>query len=221
MRRRIVAAGVAAVAVAGAGAALAASGIVNPQQESKAVIDDAAGRLGVTPSQLSNALKQAYENRIDAAVAAGSITKAQGDAMKQRIESEDYPLLGGPGFGHHGGPGGHGFPHLDAAAAYLGLSATELQTQLQSGKTLAEVATAQGKTVDGLVSALVADEKKELDAAVAAGRLTQAQSDQLLANAKQRFTDFVNGTMPEGGPHHGFGPPPAGTSDASDQDGTL
>jgi len=220
MRRRIVAAGVAAVAVAGAGAALAASGIVNPQQESKAVIDDAAGRLGVTPSQLSNALKQAYENRIDAAVAAGRITKAEGDALKQQIESQEYPLLG-PGFGRHGGPGGHGFPHLDAAAAYLGLSATELQTQLQSGKTLAEIAKAQGKTVDTLVAALVADEKKELDAAVAAGRLTQAQSDQLLANAKQRFTDFVNGTMPEGGPHHGFGPPPAGTSDASDQDGTL
>lgn len=223
MNRRIVAAGVAALAVAGGGTALAASGVLSPQQQSKAVIDDAAQQLGISSTKLSDALKQAYENQIDAAIAAGRLTQAQGDALKQQIESQDYPLLG-PGFGHHGGPGEHGFPHLEAAAAYLGLSATELQTQLQSGKTLAEITEAQGKTVDGLVTALVADEKKELDAAVAAGRLTQAQADQLLAGAKQRFTDLVNGTMPEGGPgHHGFfGPPPAGTSDdASFQDGSL
>jgi hypothetical protein len=226
MKRRTVAAGVAALAVVGGGTAVAASGLGTPQQESKAVIDDAAQQLGVSSAKLSDALKQAYENRIDAAVAAGRLTQAQGDALKQQIESEDYPLLG-PGFGHHGpgGPGGHGFPHLDAAAAYLGLSTTELQTQLQSGKTLADVAKAQGKTVDGLVTALVADEKKELDAAVADGRLTQAQADELLAGAKQRFTELANGTMPERGPggHGFFGPPPSGTQDddASFQDGSL
>ena len=214
MNRRIVAAGVAALAVAGGGTALASSGVLSPQQESKAVIDDAAEQLGVSSSELSDALKKAYENRIDAAVAAGRLTQEQGEALKQQIESQDYPLLG-PGFGHHGGPGGHRFPHLDAAAAYLGLSATELRTRLQSGKTLAEIAKAQGKTADGLVTALVADEKKELDAAVSAGRLTQAQADEMLANAKQRFTDLVNGVRPERGPR-GFGPPPFSSSDSSD-----
>jgi len=213
MRRKIVAVGVAALAVAGAGAAVAATGFGTPQEESKAVIDDAAEQLGVDSTELSDALKQAFENRIDAAVAAGSITEAEGDAMKQRIESEDYPLLGGPGFGHHGGP--HGFGHLAAAATYLGLSETDLRTQLDGGKTLADVAKAEGKTVDGLVSALIADEKKELDAAVSAGRLTQAQADEMLANAKQRFTDLVNGVRPERGPR-GFGPPPFSSSDSSD-----
>ena len=48
------------------------------------------------------------------------------------------------------------------------------------------------------MSALVADEKKELDAAVKAGRITQAQADAFLANAKQRVTDAVNGTRPRG-----------------------
>jgi hypothetical protein len=224
MNRRIVAAGVAALAVAGGGTALAASGVLSPQEQSKAVIDDAAQQLGVSPAKLSDALKQAYENQVDAAVAAGRLTKEQGEALRQRIQSQEYPLLG-PGFEHHGpgGPGGHGFPHLDAAAAYLGLSTSELQTQLQSGKTLAEIAKAQGKTVDGLVTSLVADEKKELDAAVKAGRLTQAQADQLLAGAKQRFTDMANGVRPEGGPRGFFGPPPmdAPNSDASFQDGSL
>jgi hypothetical protein len=214
MRRKIVATAVAALAVAGGGAAFAATGLGTPQEESKAVIDDAAEQLGVDSTELSDALKKAFQNRIDAAVAAGTITKAEGDALKERIESQDYPLLGGPGLWHHG-PGGHRFGHLDAAATYLGLSETELRTQLAGGKTLADVAKAEGKTVDGLVSALVADEKKELDAAVSSGRLTQAQADEMLANAKQRFTDMVNGTMPRHGPR-GFGGPPPFSSDASD-----
>ena len=219
MKRRIVATGAAALAVAGGGAAVAATGFGagTPEEESKAVIDEAAQQLGVKSSALSDALRRAMENRIDAAVAAGRITNAEGDALKQRLESEDFPLLAGPWFGPHGGPGGHGFPHLAAAASYLGLSETALQTQLAGGKTLADAAKARGKTVAGLVAALVADEKKELDVAVADGRLTRAQADDLLANAEQRFTDLVNGTLPERGPH-GFGGPrgfaPPNSSDA-------
>jgi len=205
MERKIVATGIAALALVGGGAAFAASSGGSPQEESKAVVDDAAKQLGVSSSALSDALKKALENRVDASVAAGTITKAEGDAIKSRIESQDYPLLGGPGFGH---PDGRGFGHLAAAATYLGLSDTELQTQLAGGKTLADVAKAQGKSVDGLVAALVADEKKELDAAVTAGRLNQAQADAMLANAQQRFTDLVDGMLPAGGPH-AFGPPPS------------
>lgn len=205
MRRKVISAGVAVLAVAGAGAALAASGVGTPQEESKAVVEDAAKQLGVSPSELSDALKTALQNRIDAAVAAGKLTKEQGDELKARIEAQDYPMLGF-GFGRHGGPGLHGFGHLDAAASYLGLSESELRTQLAAGKTLADVAKEEAKSVDGLVSALVADEKKELDEAVASDRITQAQADEMLANAEERFTDMVNGTMPERG-HGPFGGP--------------
>ena len=215
MKRKVVAVGVAALAVAGGGAAVAATTLVDPEQESKAVIDDAASQLGVQPSELSDALEQALLKRVDAARAAGRITEAQADELKQRIQSGDYPLIG-PVLGHRGGPG-HGFGHLEAAAAYLGVAEAELRTQLEGGKTMAGVAKAQGKTVDGLVAALVADEKKELDAAVAAGRLTQAQADAMLADAKSRFTDMVNGTFPDHGPRGFRGAPPqddAGTTDA-------
>jgi hypothetical protein len=215
MKRKVVAVSAAALAVAGGGAAVAATTLVDPEQESKAVIDDAASQLGVQPSELSDALETALLKRVDAALAAGRITQAQADELKQRIRSGDYPLIG-PMFGHRGGPG-HGFGHVEAAAAYLGLTETGLRTQLESGKTMADVAKAQGKTVDGLVAALVADEKKELDEAVAAGRLTQAQADAMLADAKSRFTDMVNGTFPDHGPRGFRGAPPpddASTTDA-------
>ena len=210
MKRRIVATSVAALTVAAGGAAAVAATGDSQQEDSKAVIDDAAEDLGVQPSELSDALKKALANRVDAAVAAGRITKAEGDALKERIAAQEYPLLGGPGFGHRGG---HGFHHLNAAAAYLGLTEAELRTQLSGDKTLADVAKARGKTVAGLVAALVADEKKELQAAVSSGRLTQAQADEHLANAEARFTDLVNGTRPEGG-RHGFGGPPAARQSA-------
>jgi hypothetical protein len=215
MRRKILIAGAAALAVAGGGAAIAASKSGSPQEESKAVVDDAAKQLGVTPAKLSSALKKALENRVDAAVAAGRLTKEQSDALKKRIEAEDYPILRGfglgfgMGFGHRGGGPGivHRFGHLDAAASYLGITEAELRTQLAGGKTLAEVAKAKGKSVDGLVSALVADEKKELDAAVAAGRLTQNQAETILESAKQRATDLVKGE-PSPRAHWRFGGPP-------------
>jgi lambda repressor-like predicted transcriptional regulator len=51
------------------------------------------------------------------------------------------PIGRGPGLG---GPRQLGQAELDAAAKVLGISADELSSQLQSGKTLDEIATAQG-----------------------------------------------------------------------------
>ena len=215
--KRKAAAGAAAVlALAGGGAAVAATQL-SPKAESDAVVADAAKQLGVSSSELKSALTTALEDRIDAAVKDGRLTQAQADELKQRLESGDVPLVGGLG---GGGIHMHGFPHLGAAATYLGVSESDLQTQLEGGKTLADVAKAEGKTVDGLVSALVADEKKELDQAVKDGQITQAQADEMLSGAKDRFTAMVNGERPEGGPSgHGFfggpGGPPPGTDSGS------
>ena len=196
----------AAAAVAGGGAAIAADRL-GSSNDSQAVVNDAAKQLGVTPSALTAALKKALENRIDAAVAAGQLTKEQGGELKQRIESGELPLF----FGPRGGPPGH-FGDFSTAASYLGLTTAELDAQLESGKSLAQVAKDRGKPVDGLIQALVDQATKRLDADVAAGRLTKAQEQQILSGLKQRITDFVNGVRDH---DHDFrfdrgfaGPPP-------------
>ena len=140
------------VAGLGAAGAIAASGMFSPREESEAVIDDAASQLGVEPSELSDALKQALKNRVDEALADGRLTKEQADQLKPRIDADDYPLL----FGHggHRGPGGFGrhghFEVLATAASFLGMTETELREELRD-KTLADVAKEQGKTAAGLV----------------------------------------------------------------------
>src|SRR3954453_11080184 len=114
---------------------------------------------------------------------------------------------------HHGGPGHHG-DELAAAASYLGLTQAELLTQLQSGKTLAQVADGtSGKSKAGLIDALVKAETAELDAALKAGTITQGQHDQMVAGLTARFTDMVNNGGPGRGPGFGHGHGPGGGDD--------
>jgi len=212
-RKNKVSIGIAALlAAAGGGVAIGAS-TSSPSEENQAVLDDAAKQLGVSSSKLSSALKKALSDRIDAAVSAGRLTKARGDALKQRINSDAFPLFGGlgRGGGHFGFLGG-----IDAAASYLGLTEARLHSELEGGKTLAQVAQAHGKTVDGLITALVDAAKKRLGEAVAAGRLTQAQETEMLGVLRDRISNLVNSNGPRGD-HFGrpsfgfrhFGRPPA------------
>src|SRR4029450_4336104 len=102
-RTKLAGAAGAALAVVGAGGAIAADKLT-PGDESKAGVEEPAKQLGIDPAKLNDALKQALENRIDEAVKAGRLTEEQGKAMKQRIEANDFPLFLGPGpaFGFRG-----------------------------------------------------------------------------------------------------------------------
>jgi hypothetical protein len=212
-RKIVIAAAVALAAVGGAGAAVAASHVWGSDQR-QAVINDAAGRLGVTPSALQNAFKGALKDQIEAAVTAGKLTRAQADAIEARIAAGQGLGFGGMGGGFRGPGGGmHGIlgPSLAAATTYLDLTEAQIRTDLQSGKTLAQIATAQGKDPAKLVDALVTAETAQLATAVKDGKLTAAQQTQILANLNQRVTDMVNGTFGPGmhggfggGPHNGF-----------------
>ncbi|MGZ8782104.1 MAG: hypothetical protein ACXWZB_01255 [Gaiellaceae bacterium] len=214
-RTKLAAGAGAALAVVGAGAAVGATKLA-PSTESKAIVDDVAKQLGVEPAKVSAALERALENRIDAAVESGRLTEKQGEAMKQKLRSSDLPLFAGPMLGKHRG-GHQAFGHLEAAAAYLGVSEASLRETLRDGKTLAQAAKDAGKPVDGLVDALVAETTKKLDRAVEDGDLTRAQRDRIVAGLEQRTSDFVNGNRPAvrekrgfgfGGGPHGLGPGP-------------
>ena len=93
---------------------------------------------------------------------------------------------------------------LSAAATYLGVTTDALATQLQAGKSLADVATAQGKSVSGLEAALLANLKSDLDADVTARRLTSDRKTQILADATARIAAQVaRAGLPAGRGDHG------------------
>ena len=89
---------------------------------------------------------------------------------------------------------------LRVAADYLGLTPRELVQQLRSGKSLAEIATAQGKSVDGLKTAILDAVQARLDKGVASNRITSAQEQTFLDRVKTRLDTLVNRHFGHPGP---------------------
>jgi hypothetical protein len=215
--KKIVLGAIGLVAIGVAGGAIAATQLDSPSARSAAIVTDAAGQLGVTPAALQNALVKAEEDQIDSEVSSGQISKDQGDALKSALESGALPVINTPGPGGGGGGGFRGggfggagpFTDLSAAASFLGLTVQQIQTDLQNGQTLADIAKAQGKTADDLVSALVTAERSKIDSAVSAGKLSSDQETKILAALQTQITNAVNNTQPTpaagGGPGFGLG----------------
>jgi hypothetical protein len=188
-----------------------AASLLTQLQAGKTLAQVAAATNGKSTAGLIAALVAAEKTEIAAAVTAGKLTQAQADQITPTLTQRFTDLVNGvhPARGP-GGPGGFGHgggDDLAAAAAYLGSTTTSLLTQLQAGKTLAQVAAAtSGKSTAGLIAALVAAEKTEIAGKVTSGQLTQTEADQMIATLTARFTDFVNGVRPAGGPggHDGF-----------------
>jgi hypothetical protein len=219
-RRVAVIAGTTVVALSGGAYAIAQSQNDGPAQERKAFLDDAAGRLKVSPEELTKALQGAAADRLDEAVRKGRLTQQQADAIKKRMQRDGgVPFLGPPG-GPHGGPGFHHGPPpgMDAAADFLGLSNDALRRQLMSGRSLAQIARARDKSVDDLKAAIEKGIREHVAQDVKDKRLTQSQADQILKDLSDRVDDMVDRTGPprhgrgRGGPPGGpgFGPPPPG-----------
>jgi hypothetical protein len=206
IKRRIV---IAAVALGVAG--LGGTALATSSSGGNSFFDDVAHRLGVSPAKLQSAVNGALADRLDQLVKQGKLTRAQADAILKHAKANGggFPFGGWAPFPRHGhfeGPGKFGFRHhgfgpgfgpgpmggpLAAAAAYLGISNAELIKDLHSGKTLAAIAKAKGKSVSGLESALVAPVQKRLDAAAKAGHLTQAQEQHVLAMVTKGIDGFV------------------------------
>ena len=158
--------------------------------------DEVAAKLGVSAEQLRTAFRAALTARVDAALAAGRLTPEQAARLKERIANAK-----GLGLGVKRGFAkkqqalvkriGLKSKRLGAAAAYLGLTRAQVRAELKVGKSLAQVAAAQGKTSAGLVAAMLAPVKERLAKAVAAKRLTQQRADEILERLTERVEKRV------------------------------
>ncbi|MEA2129276.1 MAG: hypothetical protein QOJ85_2167, partial [Solirubrobacteraceae bacterium] len=186
---------IAAIALAGGllaggdGVAIAAVSKNDGAKAEQAVLDNAAKRLNVTPDKLREALSAAQDDQLDQAVKDGTLTQKQADEIKARRKQSGHVLGGpfggrpgfrtdGPGFRPHHGARGAVFVDL---AKSLGITRAQLEAQLRAGKSLADIAKAQGKSLDDVRATLKADAKARIDKAVKDGDLTQAQADEFLA----------------------------------------
>ena len=197
---------VAAVVAGGTGTAIAAGvgALGSGKPTDNAWVQALSKKLGTTPDKLVEALKGVSNDRIDALVAAGTITQAQADKLRARIEAtgglglrEGFDRVPGM-MGRGGMHGGMGDP-LATAATYLGLTRDALDTALDGGKALEAIAKEQDKTIAGLKAALLADAKTHIDALPAA---TAAQKQTLLDEASAHIDSFIAAAATPG---HGLG----------------
>jgi hypothetical protein len=137
-------------------------------------------------------------------VSEGWLTQEKADLYKWRLDqAPGVDVRGmGKGFRELGpGMGGWGNNLVSIAADKLDMKLTDLLTELQGGKSIADVAKEKGADTQTIVDGYVAQFKETLDKAVADGRITQKQADWQLEQAKPRATDQLDKTW--GG---GFGP---------------
>jgi hypothetical protein len=201
----------------GAGAAVAvakAPGKAKPQQ--RGLLRAAAGYLDVTPVALRRelrsgrslaqvatakgksvdgleaALLSALRSKVDAAKAAGKLGAARADRLLRRAPQLVERLVNATPRARRPQARAARGGLLKAAAAYLDMTNAQLVTELRSGKSLAQVATAKSKSVDGLEQALFTALKQNVDAAVAAGRLDAARAQKLLERAPAHIERLVN-----------------------------
>jgi len=152
---------------------------------------------GKTADGLVAALVAPAKLKLDAAVAAGTLTADREAKILARLEAVTAKFVDATPKAktkHHAR-----HVHVPVAAilkpvlSYLQLDFKALAAQLRSGKSLADVAVAQGKTSVGLVDAVVTSVKTKLDARVAAGKLSSADEATFLAQLQANVTALVNG----------------------------
>lgn len=94
------------------------------------------------------------------------------------------------------------FVNSEALLSLLNVTADDLQAQLKAGKSLAEIAKAQGVSEEEVINLLAKQQEEKLAEAVKAGELTQEQADKMTAAAGERIKSFVENGYQE----RGFGP---------------
>jgi len=91
---------------------------------------------------------------------------------------------------------------LAAASKVLGITEAELKTELEAGKSVADVAKAKNIDLATVKAALLAEAKAHIDAEVAAGKHTAAEGAAKLAEVTSRIdTMLTTAGLPARGPH--------------------
>ncbi len=116
---------------------------------------------GISKDTVMAAMKTARDTAMKAKLAekvtAGTITQAQADEMLTRMTAAHSKEMRG----HKGGLGDT--KHVEALANALGMTTTDLQAALTSGKTIDEITTSLGLTKEAVMAKMEASRPKDAD----------------------------------------------------------
>jgi hypothetical protein len=172
--------------------------IVTQVHEGTTLADIITANNGSVDDVMAQAVTAATDH-INAAVADGTITQERADQLLANLEAAITRGLNGelrrdgPDGRQPGNRERRGVRNLlQAIADATGLEQREILQQARDGSTLADIITANGGTVDAVLASAIAASTEDINTAVANGRLTQEQADELIASLPAAYTEALN-----------------------------
>ncbi|HYX50712.1 MAG TPA: hypothetical protein VE843_13265 [Ktedonobacteraceae bacterium] len=165
-------------------------------------LQDLAKRLGVPVSTLQQDKLAAAEDVLAQLVKDGKLTQNQATQIKQRLQS--HQACTGKGRGVWGRAATmqslkQYLPNVVSQVAQgLHMSSTQLMSQLQSGKSLSNIATAQGVSSAQLQTIVTNAIQSAVNKAVSDGNLTQQQATNIMQMLQKNpgvFNRLLNGHL--------------------------
>jgi lipoate-protein ligase A len=187
-------------------------------------VADVATEQGVAPEAVVDALVDDLAAHLDEHVTDGKLTQEEADTKVAEAETrfterlDDVPAFGAEGPHESGRGPGRGLS--EAVLTLLGVDAEALRAEFEAGRTIADVAAANGVDVQAVIDLMVTEAEAHIAEHVAEGKLTQEEADARLAEVEATVTERVN-TVPtpgegRGGRHGGrdgrHGGPAVGTT---------
>lgn len=172
---------------------------VKAELKSGKSLNDLAAAKGWDPAKFSKDLQNAFAKNLDQAVQYGTLTKEKADAIKAKLPELTEKMLtrkGGEKPDKRAGKGGKAgrlwFKGInDQVQTLLGLDPAALKAELQSGKSLAEIAQSKGIAQADLEAKIEAAIEANLDQAVKDGKLTADQAAKIKANLPAKVKAMV------------------------------
>lgn len=146
----------------------------------------------VDAQKVKDAIQSNLQTQITQAVSSGKVTQQQATEAQQQLSNKVEKIFNatnllGDQSNNFANPKFMLIPALDEVAKLLNMSQNDLLNQLQNGKSMTDIAQAHGVDTQKIQQTILDSGKAQLDAAVSAGKLTQAQAD----TAYQSFANFV------------------------------
>ena len=180
----------------------AASTPTTPNPYCQQYLQDLANRLGVSVSTLQQDKLASADDVIAQLVKDGKLTQNQANQIKQRLASHQECTGKGKGFWGRGVMMQSLKQYVPAVATQvaqgLHITSTQLMSQLQSGKSLSDIATAQGVSAAQLQTIVTNAIQSTVNKAVSDGNLTQQQATnimQMLQKNPGAFNRLLNGHL--------------------------
>ncbi|NPV27934.1 MAG: hypothetical protein HPY81_11010 [Firmicutes bacterium] len=152
----------------------------------QAFVSKLAANLGMDQEKVAAALETTKQQCLDEAVKQGLLTQEQADKIAARKGIGFYGPGGRKDFQK---PGFRGFPGEEITSV-LGVTPEQLKADFKAGKTLAQIVSEHGLTMDQFKQKLLDYEKNKIAQKVADGKLTQEQADKMMQSLEKRVANL-------------------------------